>query len=85
MRSLAKNKPRYILHPGMVTSISDGSEHYISTPTLGRLYGLTMSNPADGSYKAVAAPYIERMPKEEGYTDIHLYPNPLGNYTLPAL
>jgi len=33
-------QPKYAVHPGYVTSISDGDRHFISAGTLAKLYGL---------------------------------------------
>ena len=61
---------RYILHPGKVTSRTDGDIHYISALALAKLYGIE-----PGKYVV-----YNRYGYREKDGDIHLYPRRDGNY-----
>lgn len=67
---------RYVLHPGYVTSATDGQRHWISGPRLAVLHGL-----GSRDWRGVVSA------GDHGYRelpgDVHLYPRRDGNYTLP--
>jgi len=67
---------RYVLHPGYVTSATDGQRHWISGTRLAVLHGLDSRD-----WRGVV------FAGERGYRelpgDVHLYPRRDGNYTLP--
>lgn len=62
---------RYVLHPGYVTSKSDGQEHFIGGPRLARLYGVDMRQCVFGD--------VSGYREQKG--DVHLRPDYHGNYT----
>ncbi|HDR9259590.1 TPA: hypothetical protein QDB21_005612 [Burkholderia vietnamiensis] len=74
-------KPAYVLHPGPITSATDGDSHYIDASALVRLYGLR-----DGEYVIYEPPRAFdrarswRRDPYEGMT--HLFPRADGNYSL---
>lgn len=74
------DRPKYCLHPGKITSITDGQDHYIKPRQLADLYGVPMSQCT-----------VFRLPKEWTNTDyddeaertrgmIHLHPRDDGKY-----
>ena len=78
-----KMKPKYILHPGVVTRHIDGQPHFIDAPRLAALYGVKMADCAiareprafDRAASWRADPYAGM---------IHLYPRADGVYLLPV-
>ena len=64
---------RYVLHPGYVTSATDGQSDWISDTRLAALYGLPsrVVCASDRGYRARLG-------------DVHLYPRRDGNYDLPS-
>jgi len=80
-------KAKYALHPGPVTSQSDGQTHFVDAHQLARLYGVSPSEcvvvawdngPGHEIVYRIRRERIERMGL------IHLRPRSDGNYTLPA-
>lgn len=70
---------RYVLHPGWVTSKTDGDRHYISASHLAHLYGLRL---ADCIVMHDDEPGVRGYQQQSG--DVHLYPRYDGNYSLPS-
>lgn len=64
--------PRYVLHPGFVTSQTDGQRHFINGCKLASLYGVNYFECVFGD--------VSGFKEEEG--DIHLRPQSSGNYQL---
>ena len=68
---------KYALHPGWVTSKTDGERHYISTEQLRYLYGLPRRD------CIVWDRYMSDSIKGLNHDDyIHLHPRYHGNYSL---
>ena len=65
---------RYVLHPGYVTSASDGQEHFIDGPRLARLHGLNILN---RNVVFGDKPGLRDLPG-----DIHLRPRFDGDYSV---
>ena len=65
---------KYILHPGYVTSSTDGDEHYISASQLCALYNVSMKECIDSSKVRSS----RMLPKGL----IKLYPRYGGNYVV---
>lgn len=71
------SKPIYAIHPGFVTSTSDGQTHYINAGTLAMLYKLRPNE------------WVEWKDLEKEHADIlwdnyiHLYPSEEGLYGRP--
>ena len=70
--------PRYILHPGFVTSRSDDQRHYVSAADLRHLYAV----PPDA--RCLIASEHGRLPlgTYPSVCDVHLYPRSDGKYQL---
>lgn len=66
---------RYVVHPGQVTSKTDGQTHYVGFRQLIELYGVARSEcvNAETSYEA-------QWPRDA----IHLWPDYRGNYEVPS-
>ena len=68
----------YVLHPGEISSKTDGDIHHITAPELARLYGI--------DYKKCRVIYDSDPEKNRGYTNnpehVHLWPTYSGDYTL---
>jgi hypothetical protein len=62
---------KYVLHPGFITSRTDGDRHYIGDAQLARLYGVPMSE----CIKHGVLP---------GFNGIDLHPQYDGDYSLPG-
>lgn len=65
---------KYIVHPGVVTSRTDGQRHFVSFNQLVSLYGVDVENcifASDKTHKISA-------------DDVHLWPKYNGDYTLPS-
>lgn len=77
-------KPKYVVCPGMVTSQTDGQEHYVGPMQLMRLYGVRpeeceIYEPASWwpwSY------YVQAEERQQGL--IRLCPRYDGDYSLPS-
>lgn len=70
---------KYVLHPGHVTSQTDGQRHYITSMQLAKLYGVSLREcwiVRSGEFWAGGRD-TDRL--------IHLYPRYDGDYTLPVL
>jgi hypothetical protein len=65
------NRRRFVIHPGWVTSRTDGDRHFITAPVLARLYGVR---------DYVVADQRGHRP-EPG--DVDLYPRFDGDYRVP--
>lgn len=68
---------RYVLHPGYVTSATDGREHFIGGPRLAALYGVDIRD-----IRAVVFGDMRGYCEQPG--DVHLHPRYDGHYSLPA-
>ena len=68
---------RYVLHPGYVTSATDGQEHFIGGPRLAALYGVGIRD-----IRAVVFGDMPGYREQPG--DVHLHPRFDGDYILPA-
>ena len=68
---------RYVLHPGYVTSATDGQEHFIGGPRLAALYGVNIRD-----REAVVFGDVPEFLEQPG--DVHLHPRYDGHYSLPA-
>lgn len=68
---------RYVLHPGYVTSATDGQEHFIGGPRLAALYGVDIRD----RWSVV---FGDEPSYREQPGDVHLHPRYDGNYTLPS-
>ena len=66
---------RYVLHPGYITSRSDGDRHFIGGPRLAQLYGVSVRDCVFGDM-----PDYREQP-----TDVHLRPRFDGKYKLPEV
>ena len=66
---------RYVLHPGYVTSQTDGDQHFIGGPKLARLYGVDIRECVFGD-----VPYYREQPG-----DVHLYLKANSDYSLPEV
>lgn len=64
---------RYVLHPGYVTSLTDGQRHFIGGPRLAQLYGVDIRDCVFGD-----VPHYREQPG-----DVHLFPKHSGQYSLP--
>lgn len=69
---------RYVLHPGYVTSATDGQDHFIGGPRLAALYGIDIRDREKVVFGDV--PGYREQPG-----DLHLYPRFSGDYSLPSL
>lgn len=69
---------KFALHPGYITSKSDGDQHYIGSAQLARLYELRQSE-----YVVWDDMNDRRQPQEVWDRYIHLYPSYDGNYGRP--
>ena len=69
---------RYVLHPGYVTSRTDGDRHYIGSSDLLRLYGVDPR-----AHTLTLADHIDHRCYRARDGDVHLHPRFDGNYTLP--
>lgn len=69
---------KFALHPGYVTSKSDGETHYISGSRLARLYELT---PDEYIIWDTDNPHTYMGYRSEDF--FHLYPSYHGNYGRP--
>jgi hypothetical protein len=71
---------RFVLHPGHVPSRVDGTLHFIDAPALAALYSLPLDQclVLDGRRPASFLGFHQ----EPG--DVHLYPQPDGNFSLPG-
>ncbi|QOR55751.1 MAG: hypothetical protein YHS30scaffold667_47 [Phage 65_10] len=70
---------KYLLHPGTVTSKTDGDRHFIDYRTLARLYDVPLSECEVHPDRAFSRLGWRR---PEGAID--LYPQSSGDYTLPT-
>lgn len=68
-----REKPKFALHPGYITSINDGQQHYVGIRSLANLYELR-----DNEYIIWTE---NRGYKWEDYQ--HLYPDYYGRYGRP--
>lgn len=66
---------RYVLHPGYVTSASDGQQHFIGGPRLALLYGLEIRD-------RLRVVFGDRAGYLELPGDVHLHPRNDGDYNL---
>lgn len=66
------DEPRYVLHPGIVFSRTDGDVHHVGARRLADLYGV---NPRRAEVYDEHARYPDNA--------IHLYPDDSGRYKLP--
>lgn len=66
---------RYVLHPGYVSSQHDGDLHFIGGPSLARLYGVNIRDCVFGD--------VREYREQPG--DVHLRPQPNGDYSLPEV
>jgi hypothetical protein len=78
---------KYALHPGPVTSKSDGDRHFIDARTLARLYRVSPCDCVLVPWEA-PRPGLERerellLERIERMGLVHLYPSHSGNYTPP--
>lgn len=78
MSMAGMKKTLYVLHPGVVTSKSDGRPHNVDAGQLASLYGVSMD---ECMVRRVTA--FERREPIFPPGAIHLYPRPDGNYVLP--
>lgn len=69
-------KTRVILHPGFITSQTDGDMHYVSGSMLRELYDV----PQDMFVIIIEDEVDSKGLKNDAVTDIHLYPNDEGQY-----
>jgi hypothetical protein len=79
---------KYALHPGPVTSKTDGDRHFIDARTLAFLYRVRPSECVVVPWQA--QPRSERehqllLERIERMDLVHLYPRLDGNYTLPSV
>ncbi len=68
---------RYVLHPGYVTSATDGQEHFIGGPRLAALYGVNIRD-------SETVVFGDEPGYREQPGDVHLHPRYDGHYSLPA-
>ena len=76
---------KYALHPGPVTSRTDGDKHFVDAHQLARLYGVAPSECVVVPWEVKPGhelPHRVRMERIERMGLVHLYPRPNGNYTL---
>jgi hypothetical protein len=66
---------KYCLHPGYVTSATDGDRHYIDAPRLAALYGVSMA-------ECITVTGKELKPNKDVEQLKQLYPRFDGKYTL---
>lgn len=71
-------KRKYVLHPGHITSKSDGQSHYINAARLADLYGVSLRT----CINADAPEYLAVQHSAASFT--HLYPRYDGDYRLPG-
>ena len=74
-RAKKGEKAKFAIHPGWVTSLSDGDRHYIGVSALVRLYGLK-----SGEW----IPWNENKRGLDSDLYIHLYPRIDGKYERPS-
>jgi hypothetical protein len=67
---------RYVVHPGAVTSVYDGGDHFISYARLIELYQVSATH-----CKSSLLPHLPAWTEE--YRIVHLYPLESGYYVLP--
>lgn len=70
-------KPRVVIHPGFVRSVTDGDVHYLTGYTLRRLYGL------EHYANVVILSPTSMLGFRNQKGDIHLYPSGVGRYERP--
>ncbi|WOH61939.1 hypothetical protein [Bradyrhizobium sp. BWC-3-1] len=79
-----KQQPKYVVHPGVVVSKTDGQYHYIGAMELMRLYGIRPDECEIYEPEPWWPQSYYRMAQEQHDGLIHLYPRYDGDYTLPT-
>ena len=68
---------RYMLHPGPMTSKTDGDRHFIGAGQLAQLYGVSLKN-------CVVCDNTSKGSPVDDPRYIHLYPRYNGDYEIPG-
>lgn len=77
-------RPKYVLCPGMVTSQTDGQEHYIGPMKLAHLYGVDLRECEIFEPSPNWTTIMRWMAEERFRGLVTLRPRHDGNYALPA-
>jgi len=74
----------YVLHPGMIQSMTDGQHHHVGAMALARLYGVSLSQCEIYEPAPWWPESYYRMAQERHKGMIVLAPRYDGNYSLPV-